>query len=133
MLGPTRALCPIRRTTNGNCCAFPFVYQKKERNTCTSEESEDLWCQTSSINEQGQMSGFCDRKCWRLNIPALPIPPYVHIFEPPLLHASMQLSHHTSTPSCLHFFISPFLHVTMQSSLHPYIPPVLHSSISPPF
>ncbi|XP_078372311.1 uncharacterized protein LOC144655983 isoform X2 [Oculina patagonica] len=57
---PTRALCPMRRTTNGNCCAFPFVYQKKERNACTSADREDLWCQTSSINEQGQMSGFCD-------------------------------------------------------------------------
>ena len=62
ILGPTRALCPVRSTTDGNCCVFPFVYQGKQHNYCTGVDGQDLWCQTSSVNKQGQMSGSCDRK-----------------------------------------------------------------------
>lgn len=68
ILGPTRALCPVRSTTDGDCCIFPFAYQGKEHNYCTSVDSQGLGCQTSSVNKQGQMYGTCNCKWCRYNV-----------------------------------------------------------------
>jgi len=88
ILGPTRALCPVRSTTDGDCCIFPFAYQGKEHHYCTSVDSQDLGCQTSSVNKQGQMYGTCNCKWCRYNISGnqecqschSPIPPFLFLF-----------------------------------------------------
>lgn len=111
LLGPTRALCPIRRTTDGNCCVFPFVYQKKQHNACTSEGSKDLWCQTSSINENGQMLGFCDCKLWHLFTFVLAWnanqSPYLNSLTPPGRNTFIV---HSFLLPCSYPFIHPFLY-----------------------
>ena len=59
--GPTRAKCPIRRTENGGCCDFPFVYKNIKHNTCIRENAQYSWCQEASFSRQ---QSKCAGKCW---------------------------------------------------------------------
>lgn len=133
MLGPTRALCPVRSTTDGNCCVFPFVYQGKQHNYCTGVDSQDLWCQTSSVNKQGQMSGTCSRKWWRFYISGCQERHSCRIRIPPFLYFPIFV-----LP--IHVFVSPFFLSLIPSTLHYTIHPIrslipllLHLAIPPPF
>ena len=59
--GPSRAKCPIRRTENGGCCDFPFVYKNSTHNTCVTANAQYLWCQEASFSRQ---QAKCAGECW---------------------------------------------------------------------
>ena len=47
------------RSTNGNCCVFPFIYRGKRYNTCTRANSRRLWCSNTPNYDTDKMFGYC--------------------------------------------------------------------------
>ena len=47
------------RSTNGNCCVFPFIYRGKRYNRCTRANSRRLWCANTPNYDTDKMFGYC--------------------------------------------------------------------------
>ncbi|XP_015775212.1 PREDICTED: uncharacterized protein LOC107353382, partial [Acropora digitifera] len=47
------------RSTNGNCCVFPFIYRGKRYNRCTRANSRRLWCSNTPNYDKDKMFGYC--------------------------------------------------------------------------
>uniref|UniRef100_A0A3B3WD77 Matrix metalloproteinase-9 n=1 Tax=Poecilia mexicana TaxID=48701 RepID=A0A3B3WD77_9TELE len=56
--------CPTERTSDGDACHFPFVFQGREYHSCTSEGRTDgkLWCATTDSYDRDQRWGFCQNR-----------------------------------------------------------------------
>lgn len=52
--------CATVETTDGGCCVFPFVYNLKTFNGCTTEDSPlNDWCAKTANYDRDQQWGYC--------------------------------------------------------------------------
>lgn len=55
--------CVTVQTTDGGCCVFPFVYNSKPVNACTTENSHlNYWCGKTANYDRDQDWGYCHSK-----------------------------------------------------------------------
>ncbi|CAH3194779.1 unnamed protein product [Porites evermanni] len=48
-----------KRSTNGICCVFPFIYKGKRYNRCTRVNSRRPWCANTPNYNADKLYGFC--------------------------------------------------------------------------
>lgn len=52
--------CSTVQTTDGGCCVFPFVYNSKPVNGCTTEDSPlNYWCGKTDNYDRDKDWGYC--------------------------------------------------------------------------
>ncbi|KAL9987309.1 hypothetical protein ACROYT_G001593 [Oculina patagonica] len=52
--------CSTVQTTDGGCCVFPFVYNSKPVNGCTTEDSPlNYWCAKTDNYDRDKDWGYC--------------------------------------------------------------------------
>ena len=54
--------CLSTVTEKGDCCVFPFKYQRKKYNSCTLVGSSKLWCALTSDYDADMKWGYCTVK-----------------------------------------------------------------------
>ena len=48
------------KTTEGDCCVFPFIYRSKKYQSCTTVDNGNIpWCATTSNYDTDEMRGQC--------------------------------------------------------------------------
>ncbi|XP_078377085.1 uncharacterized protein LOC144660350 [Oculina patagonica] len=56
--------CSTVQTTDGGCCVFPFVYNSKPVNGCTTEDSPfNYWCAKTDNYDRDKDWGYCLMSC----------------------------------------------------------------------
>ena len=55
------------RSSNGNCCVFPFIYRGKRYNRCSRVNSRRPWCANTPNYDVDKLYGYCGRRKGKCN------------------------------------------------------------------
>lgn len=55
----TGEVCDTRKTTDGNCCTFPFTYRGETYYNCITRDFGQKWCSLKEDYEKHKQWGYC--------------------------------------------------------------------------